>query len=48
LDDGEEDEAGLFGAVERNVGRAMVLFGGRFTHQRQKNAGASGSDDDAL
>ena len=45
LDGGEEDEAGLYGAVERNVGRAVLLAGGRLSWQRQGNAGAADRDD---
>ncbi len=45
LDGGEEDEAGLYGAVERNVGRAVLLAGGRLAWQRQANAGAASRDE---
>ncbi len=48
LDGGEEDEAGVFGAGEWNVGRATVLVGGRYVLQRQRNEGSAGVDDDAL
>ncbi len=41
----EEDEAGLYGAFERNVGRAVLLAGGRLSWQRQGNAGAAERDD---
>jgi iron complex outermembrane receptor protein len=41
LDGGEEDEIGLYGAFERNVGGAVVLAGGRLSWQRQGNAGAA-------
>ncbi len=45
LDGGEEDEVGLYGAFERNVGRAVLLTGGRLSWQRQGNAGAADRDD---
>lgn len=45
LDGGEEDEAGLYGAFERNVGRAVLLAGGRLSWQRQGNAGVADRDD---
>jgi iron complex outermembrane receptor protein len=45
LDRGEEDEAGLYGAVERNIGRAVLLAGGRLSWQRQGNTGAADRDD---
>ena len=45
LDGGEEDEAGLYGAFERNVGPAVLLAGGRLSWQRQGNAGAADRDD---
>ena len=45
LDDAEEDELGLYGAVERNLGRAVLLAGGRLSWQRQGNAGAADRDD---
>ncbi len=48
LDGGEEDEAGLFGAFERNVGRSTLLVGGRYAYQRQQNASVPGTDDGAL
>ena len=45
LDDGAEDETGLYGAFERNIGRAVLLAGGRLSWQRQGNAGAGDRDD---
>jgi iron complex outermembrane receptor protein len=45
LDDGEEDEAGLYGAFERNLGRAVLLAGGRLSWQQQRNAGSGSRDD---
>ena len=45
LDGAAEDEAGLYGAIERNVGRAMLLAGGRLSWQRQGNAGAADRDE---
>ncbi len=48
LDGGEEDEAGLFGALEHNVGRSTFILGGRIAYQRQRNAGAPSTDDSAL
>jgi len=47
LDDGEEDEAGVYGASEWSIGRATALVGARFAWQRQSNAGHSGQDDAA-
>ncbi len=44
IDGGEEDELGLYGAVERNIGRAVLLAGGRLTWQRQGNGGAARDD----
>ncbi len=48
LSGGEEDEAGLYGALEWNVGKVTVLAGGRFAYQQQGNDGASDTDDSAL
>ena len=48
LDDGEDNEAGLYGSMEWNVGRAVVLAGARFAYQNQRNAEAPGTDDSAL
>ena len=45
LDGAEEDEIGLYGAVERNLGPAVLLLGGRLSWQRQGNAGAAAKDD---
>jgi iron complex outermembrane receptor protein len=45
LDGGEEDETGLYGALERNIGNAVLLAGGRLSWQRQGNAGAADRDD---
>ena len=45
LDGAEEDEVGLYGAVERNLGRAVLLAGGRLSYQRQGNAGAADRED---
>ena len=38
LDEASEDEAGAYGALEWNVGKAVVLAGGRFAWQQQQNA----------
>jgi len=48
LDNGENNEAGLYGSVEWNVGRAVVLAGARFAYQSQRNAGEPGTNDNAL
>lgn len=48
LDAGEDNEAGLYGSMEWNVGRAVVLAGARFAYQSQKNADESTTDDNAL
>lgn len=48
LDDGEDNEAGLYGSMEWNVGRAVVLAGARFAYQRQSNADQPGTSDRAL
>lgn len=45
LDNAEEDEAGLYCAVERNLGQVVLLAGGRLSWQRQGNAGAADRDD---
>ena len=45
LDGAAEDEAGIYGAFERNVGRAVLLAGGRLAWQRQGNAGAADRKD---
>jgi iron complex outermembrane receptor protein len=47
LHDGEEDEAGLYGASEWSIGRATALVGARFAWQRQSNAGGRSEDDAA-
>lgn len=48
LQDGEEDEAGLYGAVEWNLGPAVLLAGGRLAWQRQVNADQPSIDDSAI
>ena len=48
LDNGEDNEAGLYGSMEWNVGRAVVLAGARFAYQSQRNAGEPGTTDNAL
>ena len=48
LDDGEDNEAGLYGSMEWNVGRAVVLAGARFAYQSQGNAGEPATNDNAL
>lgn len=48
LDDGEDNEFGLYGALEWNVGRAVLLAGARFAYQRQKNALLPSTEDNAL
>ncbi|MFQ5349482.1 MAG: TonB-dependent receptor [Thermoanaerobaculia bacterium] len=45
LDGAEEDEAGLYGAFERNIGQAVLQAGGRLSWQRQANAGAVDRED---
>lgn len=45
--DGSEDEAGLYGALRRGIGRATVEAGARFTYIRQDNAGFEAQDDTA-
>jgi hypothetical protein len=45
--DGEEDEAALYGALRRAVGRTTVEAGARFTYLRQGNAGFASQDDTA-
>ncbi len=47
LDGAHEDEAGLYGAVEWQVGQATLLAGGRLAWQRQENGGDAGDDDTA-
>ena len=42
---GGVDYATVHGAIERNLGRAVLLAGGRLSWQRQGNAGAGGRDD---
>ncbi len=39
LDGAREDEAGLYGAVEWQLGKATLLTGGRLAWQRQENSG---------
>jgi len=48
LDDGQEDDVGLFGAAEWNLGRVVILTGARVAWQRQKNAGQASIDDSAV
>jgi iron complex outermembrane receptor protein len=48
LDNGEEDELGLFGAWEWNRGPAVVIAGGRLAWLRQRNANEESSDDQAV
>ena len=48
LDDGQEDDVGLYGAVEWNLGRVVVLTGARVAWQRQKNADRASADDSAV
>jgi iron complex outermembrane receptor protein len=48
LQGGEEDEAGLFGAVEWNLGQATLLAGGRYAWQQQQNEGFDSTSDGAL
>ena len=45
--DGEEDEAALYGALRRAVGRATVEAGARFTYLAQDNVGSASRDDTA-
>lgn len=46
LENGEEDELGLFGAWEWNRGPAVIIVGGRAAWQRQENARTESADDD--
>ncbi len=48
LDGAEEDEAGLYGALERNWGKAKLLAGARLAWQQQRNAGGPHRDDTAV
>lgn len=48
LDDGDDNEVGIYGAMEWNVGRAVVLAGARFAYQQQKNATLPSTEDNAL
>ena len=48
LDNGEDNEAGLYGAMEWNLGRAVILAGARFAYQSQRNADLSSTSDTAL
>jgi iron complex outermembrane receptor protein len=48
LDDGEDNEAGLYGSMEWNVGRAVILAGARFAYQSQSNGRQPSTDDTAL
>ena len=48
LDNCEDNEAGLYGAMEWNVGRAVILAGARFAYQNQKNASQPATSDSAL
>jgi iron complex outermembrane receptor protein len=45
LENGEEDELGLFGAWEWNRGPAVIIVGGRAAWQRQQNARTESADD---
>ena len=47
LDDAREDEAGAYGVVEWNKGRAVLLAGGRVVWQRQANGDRPATDDTA-
>lgn len=47
LEDGEEDEGGIYGASEWSVGKATLQVGGRFAWQRQANDGGSSAEDSA-
>lgn len=48
LDDGEDNEAGVYGAMEWNVGRSVILAGARFAYQSQRNASLPSTSDTAL
>lgn len=48
LDDGGQDEAGLYGAAEWNVGKVVIMAGARFAWQQQKNADRQSTDDTAI
>jgi outer membrane receptor protein involved in Fe transport len=48
LDNGEDNEAGVYGAMEWNVGRAVILGGSRFAFQSQRNASQTATSDHAL
>lgn len=48
LDDGSQDEAGLYGAAEWNVGKVVIMAGARFSWQRQQNADRPATDDSAF
>ncbi|MDX1501277.1 MAG: TonB-dependent receptor [Thermoanaerobaculia bacterium] len=48
LDDAGQDEAGLYGAAEWNVGTLTLLAGGRYAWQRQTNGGGPGESEGAL
>lgn len=48
LDEGQEDDAGLYGAVEWNVGRTVILAGARAAWQRQRNGDRPSADDSAV
>ena len=47
LDNGGEDELGLYGAWEWNRGRSVYFLGGRLSWQRQENGGGNSADDTA-
>ena len=47
LDGATEDEAGLYGAVERSLGKVDLIAGVRFAWQRQDNTGLAARDDTA-
>jgi len=48
LDDAESNEAGVYGSMEWNLGRAVVVAGARFSYQSQRNASDPSSSDTAL
>jgi iron complex outermembrane receptor protein len=48
LDGGEDNELGIYGATEWNVGPAVVLAGARYTYENQQNASQPSTSDTAL
>jgi iron complex outermembrane receptor protein len=48
LDDAREDEAGAYGVVEWNKGRAVLLAGGRIVWQSQANGDRPAAEDTAV